>query len=219
VSLKVNKAIATGSIFITNHLQTESEEEEKKQSKKKKPKQTDAGFLHACTRVSHRKTHPHFSGTFTLPDSPLPPSCVGVLAAGQGAGQAQGQTLSALRDATELVAHRDPSATDAPSSDRTTHNVSVQGQGSRGKNPHSQEKDSRAFGLQSKWEFRGSFVGSRTRKRISAGWSTLLGTRGSSAASPLLPRPGERIPCRTGCFRRQRTCRTGLCYQWSHPGS
>lgn len=77
MSLKVNKAIATGSVFITNHLQTQRKEEEK---------DTDTGVLHTCTRVSCSKTHPHFSGAFTLPDIllPLQLSRVGVLAAGQG---------------------------------------------------------------------------------------------------------------------------------------
>lgn len=123
VSLKVNKAIATGSIFITNHLQTQSKEEEKG---------TDTVFFHACTRVSRRKTPPHFPGAFTLSDIPLSRCCVWVLAAGHGAARAEGQMPGALYDAQELVARRDPSGIDAPSSGRTAHNVSVQGLGRRG---------------------------------------------------------------------------------------
>lgn len=83
VSLKVNKAIATGSVFITNHLQMQS-----RARKGCGREDTDTGFLCICTRVSRRKTHPHFPGAFVLPGIPLllQLSCVGVLAAGQGAG-------------------------------------------------------------------------------------------------------------------------------------
>lgn len=64
VSLKVNKAVATGSVFITNHLQTQSKA---------------LFFPLTCTGVNHRKTNPHFPGALSLPDILLPQrlSCTG----------------------------------------------------------------------------------------------------------------------------------------------
>lgn len=63
-----------------------------------------------------------------------------------------------------------PQGPHALSWDRMTHNISVQG---LGKSPHPEGKHSKAFWLQSSWEFKGDVVGSEMRKRIPAGWSML----------------------------------------------
>lgn len=111
--LKVDKAIATRSIFITNHLQTQREGQRK---------ETGTVFLNIRTQVHHRKTHPHLPGAFSLPDIllPLQLSSFGVLAAGQGDGQSQDQIHGALYDIQELMAPQDPHATGALSWDRMT---------------------------------------------------------------------------------------------------
>lgn len=87
--LKVDKAIATGSIFITNYLQTQHEEQRK---------ETDTVCLHVCTQVYQRKTHPHFPGAFSPPDILLPMqlSSVGMLAAGQGNFRARAMLLDMI---------------------------------------------------------------------------------------------------------------------------